>query len=108
MDMNATTGHQARTITLRCTTTAGHDLAEPVTINLASTFQAAALTAIIGDRASGALSATAFASAAFNATVDYQDQSGLRARVVLRHLCALDALALTAVRRDIPAIITWN
>lgn len=101
-----TTGH--RTITLHCVTPDGRDLTQPVTINLASTFQTAALAAIVGDRISGTLPATKFAAAAFNAMCDYEDQRGLRARVILKHLRALDELALTAVRRDIPAVITWN
>lgn len=102
-----TTERNTGTVTLRCTTTAGVELAQ-LTIDTKSTFAASALQAVIGDRETGSVTASSFARIAFGAVRDYEGQPGLRAKVTLRHLRALDALALAAVTRDITATITWS
>lgn len=106
--MNAITGHRNGTLTLRCITPSGDDLTQPISIDLNGTMAVAALKSVIGDRANGTMAAASFARAVFNAMCDYEGQHDLRTRVILKHLRALDSLALAAVTRDIPATITWS
>lgn len=105
--MSTTTGRVNRTVTLRCITTDGDEISR-IDIDTNSSFAASALNAVIGDRPSGTISAGRFARSTFAAMGDYEAKPDLRARVTLRHLQALDGLALAAVTRDIPATITWS
>jgi hypothetical protein len=104
--MSATTESTTHTVTLTCTGTNGAQIAT-LTLDTSTTFATTALRAVIGDRTSGTAPAERFARSTFNALRDYESKTDLRSRVILKHLSALDHLALTAVGRGIPATITW-
>lgn len=97
----------ANTVTLRCVGRDGRDLATPVTLNLDHALVAAALRAVVGDQAHGAVKATRFAQGAFEAGADLERTGTARDRFILKTVSRLDRLALSAVTRDIPATITW-
>jgi hypothetical protein len=94
-----------RATIVRCVDTSGGDVAEPVVLR--GPLGLEALTLIVGHAATGAVDADRFSRRAFRQTCDWQDAHG-RGAAVCRHLYALDRLATAAVKRDIPATVTWT
>jgi hypothetical protein len=93
------------TVTLRCTSTSGSEIAA-LTLT-ATSFAATALRAVVGEHTTGSMPAERFARAAFMAVAGYERRTDLRSRVIAKRLRELDRLALAAVGRGIPATITW-